>query len=57
MDGFADAFLAVGTFCGFCSFYLVEDYVEGDLSCSQLGEEAGLVALLLIDGVKEVVRG
>ena len=55
VDRFSYAAFAVRAVGRFRSLDSVEDRAEWDVACSQLGEEAGLAVVQLVDDVDEVV--
>jgi hypothetical protein len=56
-DRFSDACAAVRAVGGFNFFDPVEDFVEGYVSGSELGEEAGLISAELIYDFEVVFGG
>ena len=56
-DGFFDPGTTVGTIGRGCAFDLVEGLIKGDVTGSELSEQAGLVTAQLIDDVNVICRG
>ena len=52
---FAYPIFAVWAVWGIQSFDLVKNYIERDVSCAELNEDASLVAAQLVDDVEEVI--